>query len=157
MRVYEQPIPQVIVPVTLFDDEHEQNGEISAIDTGDTDHIEPIPANTFEEEEEVCVDVKPPLFDEITVATDDANALDSMFDDATKTSDDEFVFESPDERDSNMQRFVYSDDVVCFFTLQEDFRPILEYEYQIKAHDLLCNNRPFKQNVRHLFLFVTAF
>lgn len=177
IRVHEQPIPR-IGPVAMLDDEHHQNVENSADETGelaDIDYNESIHMlnDTFEGEEEANGDVKPPVFEEIRVTTDDANAFDSMFNHETAQSDDEVVDDSeqnsidatndgelagqngrlesrdePIESDSNIQRFIYSDDVVCFFTSKEDFRPIPEYEFQIKAHDLLCNNRPFKQNVR---------
>lgn len=84
------------------------------------------------------------MFEEIFVAADDANAFDSIFDNATTTSDGEFVdfslensvdaintddtnendqLDSFDERNSNMQRFVYSDDVVCFFHFPRRFSP----------------------------------
>lgn len=46
------------------------------------------------------------------------------------------------------QTVKYDDDVEYTFTSVEDFRPATEFH--IKAHDILCNNRPFYQNVRRI-------
>lgn len=182
LRVHEQPIPRIIGPVAI-DDEHEQNVRNLADETNgltDNDYSESINMlnDTFEGEEEANVDVKPPVFEEICVTTEDANAFDSVFDSETTQPDDEVVddplqngidalnddelngqlesHDQPIEPDLSIQavhQIDYSDDVVCFFNSVEDFRPIPEYQFQIKAHDLLCNNRPFKQNVRQ-FSFI---
>lgn len=39
------------------------------------------------------------------------------------------------------------DDLECTFISHADFRPNIENEYQMKKEDVLCHNRPFKQNV----------
>lgn len=38
----------------------------------------------------------------------------------------------------------------------QDFRPYTENEFQVKANDSVCQNRPFKQNVRILSLYSTT-
>lgn len=183
MRVHEQPIPRIIGPVAI-DDENERNFENSADESNeltDNDYSESINMlnETFEGEEEANGEVKPPVFEEICVTTDDANAFDSVFDNESIQSDDEAVDDplqngidaindgeltghndqleshdepiEPDLSNQAMLQIDYSDDVddvLCFYNTVEDFRPIPEYIFQIKANDLLCNNRPFKQNVR---------
>ena len=148
-RVREQPIPRI---VACGDEQNVENStddtdELANIDCNESNHM---PNDTIETEEE---DVKPPVLEEIRVTADDANAFDSIFGDETTQTDDEIVvpiqnskdathddgltsdidqFESGDEPvDSNgqpLQRFKYSDDVLCFFESNEDFRPILENE-----------------------------
>lgn len=42
---------------------------------------------------------------------------------------------------------VFDDGLELTFNSLQDFRPYMENEFQIKANDVLCKNRPFKPNV----------
>lgn len=54
--------------------------------------------------------------------------------------------------DSELTTIKLDDSVEIVYSSLQDFRPYIENEFQIKSNDVLCHNRPFKQNVRVLFL-----
>lgn len=49
-------------------------------------------------------------------------------------------------------KVVLDDSIEMEYDSEIDFRPKLDDGFEIKAHDNLSNNWPFKQNVRHFFL-----
>lgn len=147
-RIRERPIPRVIIGENELEPEDENSAYETAEESifdGNSYAIEQTEHNeTFEEEDEI--DVKPPILEEIQLTSEDAAVFDSMF---SCESNDPLQSSCNDENNDSDS----SSDVEYIFTSYEEWpKPIIENEFQIKAHDMLSNNRPFKQNVRN-FLF----
>lgn len=181
-RLYEQPIPPIVAAVEMIPDEHDEMEGFEAIENTQTG-----------ESNDTNFDVKPPIFAEIELPTQDAAAFDAMFSDEETLSESEMPAHSMDENiplgnsniatannESNSQnnmslvgnsepnsfvqdnasieqivaarqitvKIIDSDDELeCTYTSLASFRPNIVNVYQIKKQDVLCNNRPFKQNV----------
>lgn len=181
-RLYEQPIPPIVAAVEMISNEHDEMDGFEGIENAQTS-----------ESNDTNFDVKPPIFAEIELPTEDAAAFDAMFSDEEILSESEMPAHSMDEidplensniatannentsqnnmssvgnsepesfvqDDSSIEQIVAArqitdkiidsgDELQCTYTSLASFRPNIENVYQIKKQDVLCNNRPFKQNV----------
>lgn len=168
-RVLEKPIPRAVMGDNGREacDENASEESVGSIQQN----------YTFEEEEEEGqIDVKPPVLEEIQLAPEDDAAFDSVFtcevtqavtempNDPLQINSTTTNFVDNDEQNGNISGAQAmrvcaidngenndsdsSGDVEYTFTSYEDWpKPMNQNGFQIKAHDMLSNNRPFKQNV----------
>lgn len=149
-RVNELPIPPVL------NVEPEDNGHMNNDDQDDIDEIDRLNESAdIEENHEIseqnitleALKVEP--FQQVAMESADLNAVEHLFAEGNQELND--PLEEPPNSDLS-EGDTSDDDIEFTYDSLDDFRPMIEKDgYEIKAHDILSDNIPFKTNVRFYF------
>lgn len=148
-RVNELPIPPVM------NVEPEDNGHTNN-DQGDTDEINELNESAETEENHELSEqnitleaLKVEPFQQVAMESADLNAVEYFFAEGNEELNE--TLEEPPNSDPS-EGDTSDDDIEFTYESLDDFRPMIEKDgYEIKAHDILSDNIPFKTNVRFYF------
>lgn len=148
-RVNELPIPPVM-NVEPEDDGHMNNDQddIDEID-GLNESAEIGEDHEISEQNITLEALKVEPFQQIAMESADMNAVEYLFAEGNEELND--PLEEPPNSDLS-EGDTSDDDIEFTYESLDDFRPMIEKDgYEIKAHDILSDNIPFKTNVRFYF------